>query len=331
MKVNLYFAVVCASASLFAQTPSPVKPAAPKAAAPARPAGSASRPAPKPADSAQPKPAVKVTMPVNPSAEKVVLTIGDEKVTAAEFENFMQILPEQYRVQKRQVAEQMVRVKLLADEARKRGLDKDKMVQARIKFQIDNMLAGALFADIQGGAKTDDAAVKKYYDEHQKEYESVAARHILVKFKGSPVPQREGKKELTEEEALVKAQELRKRIAAGEDFAKLAKEESDDTGSGANGGELGGLFKRGSMVPAFEQAAFSLPVGQVSEPIKTQFGYHLIKVEKKESKNFEEARPDIEKSLKPDVAKQVVEDIRKQAKVVMDDAYFGAEEKPKTP
>jgi peptidyl-prolyl cis-trans isomerase C len=327
MKVKISFATFLVCSMLYAQTNTPAPKPTPKVVTPAKPAD---KPAVKTAEPATPKQDEKVATPINPTPNKVVLTIGDQKITAAEFENFIQVLPEQYRAQKRVVAEQMIRVKLLANEARKRGLDKDKAVQARIEFQTENMLAGALFADLQGAAKTDDAAVKKYYDEHKKEYEAVAARHILIRFKGSPVPVRNDK-DLTEEQALAKVQEIRKRIAGGEDFAKVAKEESDDTGSGANGGDLGGPFKRGSMVPAFEEVAFTLPVGQVSEPVKTQFGYHLIKVEKKESKTLDEARPDIEKNMKPEVAKQVVEDLRKKSTVQMDDSYFGPEEKLKTP
>lgn len=85
----------------------------------------------------------------------------------------------------------------------------------------------------------------------------------------------------TEAEALALAQELRQRILDGEDFATLAQEYSDDPGSAANGGDLG-WFGRGVMVPAFEEAAFSLAVGEVSEPIKTDFGYHLIEVLEKD-------------------------------------------------
>ena len=81
----------------------------------------------------------------------------------------------------------------------------------------------------------------------------------------------------SEAEALALAIELRERILAGEDFAALAAAYSDDSGSAANGGDLG-WFGRGAMVAPFEEAAFSLPLGEVSEPIKTDFGYHLIEV-----------------------------------------------------
>lgn len=81
----------------------------------------------------------------------------------------------------------------------------------------------------------------------------------------------------TEAEALALATELRQRILDGEDFAALAVEYSDDTGSGANGGDLG-WARRGAYVAEFDEAAFSLPIGETSEPIKTQFGYHIIQV-----------------------------------------------------
>src|SRR5438093_795614 len=109
------------------------------------------------------------------------------------------------------------------------------------------------------------ADARKYYDAHKSEYERVKARHILIRFKGSPVPAGD-KKDLTEEEALAKSKALREKIAGGADFATLAKAESDDTGSGANGGDLN-FFGHGQMVPAFEQVAFKLPVGEVSEPV----------------------------------------------------------------
>src|SRR5439155_23129209 len=144
-------------------------------------------------------------------------------------------------------------------------------------FQAENLLAGTLYRDLTTNLKLEDTDVHKYYDDHKNEYERVKARHILIRFKGSSVPAG-AKKELTEEEALEKVKALRARVVAGEDFATLAKAESDDVGSGANGGDLN-FFGHGQMVGPFDQAAFAAPIGKVTEPVKSQFGYHLILVE----------------------------------------------------
>ena len=130
-----------------------------------------------------------------------------------------------------------------------------------------------------------------------------------------------GQKDLTDAEALAKAQSLRQRIQGGEDFAKLATQESDDTGSGANGGDLG-TFRHGQMVPTFEQAAFAMKPGEVSEPVKTQFGYHVIRLESKDTKSFEEVRPDLERQLGPLQAQKVVEELVKQTPAVLDPEFF---------
>jgi peptidyl-prolyl cis-trans isomerase C len=332
---------LCVSAGILSAQTSPA--AAPKPKAPAtavKPAGTAPKAtATTPPKTPGAKPAVAKTPAKTPgqTAEpdgKVVLTIGTEKITDKQFDAFVDALPDQVKAQargpmKRQVAEQMVRVRLLADEAKKRGVDKDPSFAAKAAFQYDNLLAGAMFADMQKDVKSDDASMRKYFDAHKQELEFVQARHILIKYKGSPVPNREGQKELTEEEALAKATDVRKKILGGEDFAKLAKAESDDVGSGNVGGDLGN-FKRGQMVPAFDQAAFAAKVNEVTEPIKTQFGYHIIKVEK--HADFDELKPDIEKRIKPDAARELVEDVRKKATVTFDEAFFGPEApKPETP
>jgi len=330
MKFQAIFPLAIASAlSLPAQTPS--VPAKPRTATPARaPAGVKPSPATsKPATQATPSsPGNGVSGDAASSADNtVVMTVGDDKITAKEFDALIEALPDQYRTQargpmKRQMAEQIARVKLLAAEARKRGLDNDKAVQARIQFQAENLLAGAAYNNMLQNAKVDDAAMQKYFDSHKNEYETMQARHILIKFKGSPVPTKEGKQELTEEQALAKAQEIRKQLLAGSDFAALAKAESDDSGSGANGGDLGN-FGHGQMVPAFEQAAFSLPLNQVSEPIKTQFGYHLIRVDKREAKSFDSVKGELQAKMKPEAARESVENLRKSSNVVLEESYFG--------
>src|SRR5439155_26751778 len=121
---------------------------------------------------------------------KVVLTVGDEKMTVGEFEKFVDTLPEQYRAQargagKRQVADQLVGLKTLAQEARKRKLDQDPSYKTQLAFQAENLLAGTLYRDLSTNLKLAEADVRKYYDEHKNEYERVKARHILIRFRGS--------------------------------------------------------------------------------------------------------------------------------------------------
>jgi len=310
MKISILNCLLIATVTLgLAQTP------APKPASPATPAAAASA-----------KP-VKPALEDIPGSDPVVLAVGDEKMTKSEFERLLASLPEQVRARaqgpgKRAVAEQIAQLKALAQEARKRGLDKSPENRELIAFQTENLLASTLYRELAAGVKADDAAEHAYYDQHKNEYEEVTARHILIRFKGSPVPLRTGEKDLTEEEALAKAQDIRKKLAAGEDFAKLAEAESDDTQSGKQGGSLGS-FSKGKMVPQFEQEAFKLPAGTVSEPIKTQFGYHIIKVEKHESQKFEDVKASIDQKLKPELAQKAAENIRNQTPVTINDAYFG--------
>jgi peptidyl-prolyl cis-trans isomerase C len=279
----------------------------------------------------QPKPTVPAPSPAaSIPSDKVVLTIGDEKMTAAQFEEFIAGLPPQYRAAargaaKRQLVDQLVGMKILVQEARRRKLDQNPAFKAQLAFTTESLLAGTLFNELQTNAKASEADSRKYFDDHKAEYERVKARHILIRFKGSPVPAGD-KKDLTEEEALEKIKALRARIVAGEDFAAIAKAESDDKGSGANGGDLD-FFGHGQMTPPFEQAAFALPVGKVSDPVKTQFGYHLIEVQKHETKSFEEVRPEIEKKLGPELAQKAIEKLKSQTPVQIDDAFFGPAEK----
>jgi parvulin-like peptidyl-prolyl isomerase len=81
------------------------------------------------------------------------------------------------------------------------------------------------------------------------------------------------------------------------------------------------------MVPPFEEAAFAAKVNEITEPVKSPFGYHLIKIESHVTKSLAEVRPDIEKKLRPEIARTSVEDLRKGASVQLDDGYFG----PATP
>ena len=190
-------------------------------------------------------------------------------------------------------------------------LDTDK-VQAGI--QIDEQDAKQYFDDNRGAYKTEERVVVEYLlldkvkmldevnvsdDEVQQKYQALVdnfegqqerqASHILIEISDS--------RDAGAAEA--KAKEVAQRIAAGEDFAELAKAESDDPGSAENGGDLG-FNGKGLFVPEFDDALFALEKGQVSEPVLTDFGYHIIKlvdVKATEAPSFEQAQSDLKFDL----------------------------------
>jgi peptidyl-prolyl cis-trans isomerase D len=126
-------------------------------------------------------------------------------------------------------------------------------------------------AKLEATQSSTDADLQRMYSQNQEAFrtpERVKARHILLKTQGKPAS----------EEAAIKAkgENLLKQIKGGADFAKLAKENSEDPGSAANGGELGDWITHGQMVPEFDKAIFSLKVGQTSDLVKTMYGYHIV-------------------------------------------------------
>lgn len=142
----------------------------------------------------------------------------------------------------------------------------------RNKFKIAMLQEKAAISDI----KVTDEEMKEYYDTYQP---NITARHILVADEAT-------------------AQEVKKKLAEGADFAELAKEYSTDTASAEKGGDLGS-FGKGVMVAEFEQAAFALEEGQISDPVQTENGWHIIEVTKKEEKpSYEDMKEDIEYELK---------------------------------
>jgi len=254
--------------------------------------------------------------------DKVIVQVNDVKITAGQLDQILEAYPEQTRVWvrgpgKQQFLDQLVRTIVLSEEGKRRKLDEDSTYKMLAQYSLAAILANRVNEDIKSNTKVDEASLKKYYEDHKSEYEKVRARHILVRMTGSQVPVKPGQKDLTEAEALAKATELRKKIQGGADFAELARAESDDTGSGANGGELG-LFGHGQMVPSFEEAAFKLKPGELSEAVKSPFGYHLIQVEERQAKSFDEVRGELTPKVLPELVKKQVEELVNKANVTLD-------------
>ncbi len=260
--------------------------------------------------------------------DKVVLTVGDMKITRAQFEEVLATIPPQQRGQfstpagRRKLAEQLAELDAMAQEARARKLDQSPEVKAEVDLRVNQTLAQKLYQNFLDTAKPDDAALHAYFDAHKSEYEEVKAKHILIRVGPAPGPAKPDQKNRTDAEALAMANDIRAKIVAGGNWDELAKAYSDDTGNAQSGGELG-TFGHGRMVPQFEKVAFSAEVGKVTEPVKTQFGYHLILVEERKSKTFEEVKAQLEQKMRPDMAQKNVAEVRAKANIVMDDDYFG--------
>jgi peptidyl-prolyl cis-trans isomerase C len=324
--------LLCSAVCLLAQAPPPVPvPPPPVQASPQPPLQSLPPKSAPPDRVVNPDGSITMKMPIGAPfpqvpPDKVILTVGDLTITAQQFDEITDAIQEQYKAfvkgpGRKQFADQLVRVLTLAQEGRRRKLDEKSAFKSQVMFQTDQTLANLTYQAISKETKIDDAALHAYYDAHKGDFEQLHARHILIRMHGSTVPVKPGEKDLSDEEALAKAQELEKRIKAGEDFGKLAGAESDDK-SATNGGDLG-TFGHGSMVPSFDEAAFKLAPGQVSEPVKSQFGYHIIKLESRETKSFEQVKPEIEKKLGPEEAKKAMEAIEKSTKTVYDPEFFG--------
>lgn len=209
------------------------------------------------------------TAPGFAQEDKVVATVNGKPVTEADIALAVSDLDEQFsrlpEEQRRAAAlSAIIEINLMAGEAASKGIDKDAAFQRRLDFLTKRALHAALI-DNEIAGKITDEEIRARYDQQiaaTPPVNEVNARHILVKTK-------------EEADAIIK------RLDAGEDFAAIAKELSTDPGSGANGGELG-WFGPNQMVPEFEKAAFALEVGAYSkEPVQSQFGFHIIKVEDK--------------------------------------------------
>ncbi len=189
---------------------------------------------------------------------------------------------------------------LFAEAAEGEKLDKGPDYDTRLNYLKRRALRELYFEKVIKASVTD-ADARKIYDDQVKllkPEEEVSARHILV-----------------ETEAEAKA--LKEKLDKGADFAQLAKENSKDPGSKDDGGNLG-YFGHGQMVPQFEDVVFKLKKGEVSEPVKTQFGWHLVKLEDRRTKQppaFEIVKDRIVQSLLLQKAQKTAVELRAKAKI----------------
>jgi peptidyl-prolyl cis-trans isomerase C len=237
------------------------------------------------------------------AGDRVAAKVNGEEIMLSEVMGMIQDLPQQYQqipvsALYPLLVRRAVNNRLMLVEADKTDIADDEQLKAEVEqFRRNRVLEIYLLQQIEKGMTEE--RLKTAYDKYVAEAEpepSVHARHILVK---------------TDEEAKT----IIKELDGGADFAELAKVKSTGP-SGPGGGDLG-FFKAGQMVPAFEEAAFAMKKGEHSTtPVKSRFGFHVIKVEdRKEHASFEEKQEDLRRDLSGEVLSALVEELRTGATI----------------
>lgn len=264
--------------------------------------------------------ATEAAKPAEPVKDYTVIKLGNEEIknsevldiwknlfpnnSAPDFNNFDENI-------RQNVLRGMVSERLIYNEALKSGVDKDPAVQKRIAAMQKQVVMQSFMEQKAKASVTDDQLRAAYAEKvaASKGMEEVKARHILV---------------ASEDEA----KKLSDQIKKGADFEKLAKEKSTDKGSGANGGELG-WFTKDKMVPEFADAAYKLKKGEVSGPVKSEFGWHIIQVEDRrpvQIASFDEMKESLRGDLTNKNVQAYVEGLLKKADI----KYYGADGKEKS-
>ena len=246
------------------------------------------------------------------SPDDVLFKWRNQELTVRDFENEVERIPEADRFEFRldqgridKMLDNMLIRRALATEALAAGLERDKQVKIELERMRESILAKARMIEYQKNLPTVDfaKAAKEYYTLHKTEFmmpERVLASHVLIMAKSR-----------TDEEAKKLAEDVRQQALAGADFAELAVKYSDEPGAERRKGNLG-FFTRGQMVKPFEDVAFAMEKpGEISAVTKTEFGYHVIRLEAHEKaslKPFESVKDELVNKIKSEYENDRVAD-----------------------
>jgi peptidyl-prolyl cis-trans isomerase C len=211
-----------------------------------------------------------------------------------------------------------MRAQFPSEDAFNKALAERNMTLQRLKddTRSDTLIGKMIEAAVASQGAVTDAQVREFYDKNTDKFqqgEAVRASHILIKAA-------ESADEATKKKARAEIDDVLKQVKAGGDFAKLAQQHSQD-GSAAQGGDLG-FFTRGQMVPAFDQVAFALKPGDISDVVTTQFGYHVIKVAEKRAASMvpfekvsERIKQYLEQQQKQERARAFIDGVKSKSKI----------------
>ncbi|MFN3505557.1 MAG: peptidylprolyl isomerase [Caldimicrobium sp.] len=257
-------------------------------------------------------------------AEKVLAEVGPYKLFEEDLEAIMKgdpqvreilkVKPELKNQIQKTLIERWINISLLALAAKEEKLNENPTIKKKILENEKMILAEEFLQRKLFDLKVSEEEMKQYYEKHKANYrepEAVQLKHILI-F----VDSKEGKS--AEEKALNRAKQIRGQLIKGAKFEELAKVHSDDLASRDKGGDLG-ILRKGDTIPEFEEKVFSLKAGEISEPIRSPYGYHIVKVVKKipaSQLSFEavkdKVKEDILKEKEKEKLEKEIESLRKK-------------------
>lgn len=248
---------------------------------------------------------------------------GEYIIREADFERILSKQPQEVKAQvsgqspqREEFIRQLLLSRVIAAKARKEGLDRKPEVKEQLSQVMDQFLAQEYLLAQTASVKLTEEEVKAYYLEHLAEFqipETAKVRHIYFEVAADATPEVKAK---TKE----RADKVMKALKGGEDFAALAREHSDDKDTADKGGDIGYVRPGKTNSPELEKAIFALKQGEMSDPVNTAFGYHILKVDERKEKRtgtLDEAREFITQRLKAQaeqkIAREVIDKIAKES------------------
>lgn len=256
---------------------------------------------------------------------RIIMRVNGEPVTEGEFAASFASLPPEMQQQynseqgKQAFAEQLARMKLLEQEARKQHIDRDPKVAAQIAANRTDILASA--AALKLVDKASPQAIQKFYAENQQHMQTLDLAHIVVAYQGGMLQPKDGSPAPNEQVAMNKALQIYQRLKEGAKFEDLAKQVSDDTQTAVRGGSLGSVAP-GMLPEELDARVMNLREGEISSPIPSRFGIHIFKAGQRHTRPLTEVQERIAQRVKQQETIQRVEEMRKAAKVDYDPKFF---------
>lgn len=259
-------------------------------------------------------------------ADRAVITINGEKVTESLFLSAASGLPRQMQEAmqtpqgKKALADEIIRIKLLEQEGRRTGVANDEEVKNSLNLMSANIIASATLRKLVD-QNLSEAELKQIYEKDKSKYDVIRARQIVIAYAGGQLSPKQGEPP-TEAAAMAKAQAIVERLKKGENFAAIARAESDDVNAAQSGGTI--RFVRGSAPPQLEAELLKLQTNGVTPPVKTAIAIHVMQLMGRDARTFDQVKSTMAQQLQEERLDKILEDLKKKAKVDYDESFFGA-------